>query len=98
MRGDDMTQRLRDLAAQHRSGALTDQEYADAKHQLLGSADHTPAAQETLALPAVTPSSAQARTPAHRSLAKLIAAVAVVILILAVAIWLGSTTSLFSLR
>ncbi|MDX6585229.1 MAG: hypothetical protein QOI10_4413 [Solirubrobacterales bacterium] len=90
MSGDgDLTRQLRDLAAQHRDGMISDQEYAAEKCRLLGGVEQI-GAQETVALPATTPQDAE-RVPSrepHRSLVALVAAVVVVISLLALAIWL----------
>jgi len=89
--GDDVTQKLRDLAVQHADGTISDDEYTQQKQGLLGRPGSTAAYQETLMMPAVQPADderAEQRTRPGRSMLSLVIAVGVVILVLIAVVWL----------
>lgn len=84
MNGDDVTRRLRDLAAQHAGGMLSDRDYATQKQALLGRPGGV-GGQETQMMPAIEAADSEQPDRAERpgrSLWRLVIAVGIVIAVL----------------
>jgi hypothetical protein len=84
---DAITQRLRELAARHDAGQITDAEYAAGKRALLDAESPTDAPEETLILRTIDPT--PPATPTHGGLLWLVLAAGLVIFVLIAVVLIG---------